>query len=332
MKQPLISVVIPAYNVEKYIAECLNSVLHQTFQDWECIVVNDGSTDNTLAIIESFTAKDKRFSCYTIPNSGAAKIPLDTAVSYAKADWICVMGNDDFLANNALEKAYKRALDTKADIISIRVLSFDNANPNNFNFIPNDDFDMQQIITGPQAVMLTIPKWEISTLGALTKKKLWDARSMANSKISYSTSDEYDGREIILKANTVAFENVIYNYRRHAASISNKISTKLFEPVITDKMLEDLLFEYFGKESPQASIVSQYRMNAIIDRFQWFFLVRKKLSPDDRRKVERLIKKHYLDIDKKRVFRNQKIKRILCTNGYTLFRMSVYWSVFFKKY
>ncbi len=97
MNTPLISIVIPAYNAEKYIEECLNSILNQTFQEWECIIINDGSTDNTPAIIENFVAKDKRFMCYTIPNSGSAKVPRDKAISYAKAQWIIDIDADDFI-------------------------------------------------------------------------------------------------------------------------------------------------------------------------------------------------------------------------------------------
>jgi len=252
----MISIVIPAYNAGKYIEECLNSVLNQTFQDWECIIVNDGSTDNTLAIIESFATKDKRFSYYSIPNSGSAKIPRDLAVSYAKAEWIFALDADDFIDNDVLEKLYARAMETKADIVYLKLKLFDEEK---FILIPDQNFDMKKILTGKEAVMLTIPKWVIGANG-LVKKSLWSF----DSKIKHINADEYDTREMLLKANAVAFEDVIYHYRQHSSSITKNLSLKLFETLITDKMLEKLFSEHFGHNSRERKIVSKYRIKEMI--------------------------------------------------------------------
>jgi len=317
----VISVVIPAYNVEKYIEECLNSILNQTFKDWECIIVNDGSTDNTLGIIENFAAKDKRFSYYTIPNSGSAKIPRDKAVSYAKADWIMEMDSDDFIDSDVLEKLYSRAIKTDADIVYLRMKVFNEENSQNFTFIPNKNFEMEKILTGEEAVMLTIPKWVIGAFG-ITKKELWNIRSTLNTEIKHMNVDEYDTREMLLKANIVAFEDAIYHYRQRSSSISRKISIKFFEMLITDKMLEDLLSEHFGKTSPQKLIASQYRMDEIIAKRVILFRICSKLQTDERLKAREMIKEHFIDIDKKNIFKNNIIKRIFYTYNYTLFEIT----------
>ena len=65
---PAISVIIPVYNVEKYLRRCLDSVLNQTFSDWEAICVNDGSPDNSAAILEEYAARDERFRIVTKEN------------------------------------------------------------------------------------------------------------------------------------------------------------------------------------------------------------------------------------------------------------------------
>ena len=66
--EPTISVVVPVFNGEKTLARCLNSLLGQTFCQWECIVVNDGSADGTADLLESYAAKDDRFRALSIPN------------------------------------------------------------------------------------------------------------------------------------------------------------------------------------------------------------------------------------------------------------------------
>ena len=301
---PLISVVIAAYNVEKYIEECLNSILNQTFQDWECIIVNDASTDHTLSIIEAFAAKDKRFRYDSLPvNSGSAKAPRDKAVSYAKAEWILQVDSDDFIDNNVLERLYARAMQTDADIVFLRLDLFDGETFQHISFCPEKDFDMQRTLTGDEAVMLTIPDWIIAGNG-LIRKKLWDMRSTVNKGIHYLNIDEFDGREWFFNANYIVFEDVIYHYRQYSSSITNKVSSKQFEHVITDKMIEKLIHDRFGKESRQALIVSQWRMNNMIDYYKFYRDCRSIFSYSEQNESKKLLKEHFMTIDKRFIPRN----------------------------
>ena len=295
MKTPLISVVTAAYNAGKYIEECLNSMINQSFQDWECIIVDDASTDNTLSIIKKFADKDSRFRYDTLPaNSGSAKIPRDKAVSYAKAEWILQIDADDFIESNVMERLYARAMETGADIVFLRVKEFDNENHDKFNLVPDMNFDMQRRLTGDEAIMLTIPDWKIAGLG-LTRKKLWDMRSTVNSGTHHMNVDEFDGREWFFNANFIVFEDVIYHYRQHSSSITKNMSFKQFETLITDKMVENLIHERFGKSSQQALIVSKWRMENI---FSLHRCLGSKLSSDERKRAKKLIKENFLTINK----------------------------------
>jgi len=100
--------------------------------------------------------------------------------------------------------------------------------------------------------------------------------------------DEYDTREMLIKAKTVAFENVIYHYRQHSASITKKISAKFFETLITDKMLENLFSQCFGHYSRQRLIVSKYRMKEIIAKLMFLFRLYSKLQADERKKIKKI--------------------------------------------
>ena len=92
---PKISVIIPAYNVERYIKEAIQSVLQQSFQDLEVIAVNDGSTDDTLNILESLAKYDHRLSIISQPNSGKPSVARNAGLAKATGEFVCFLDGDD---------------------------------------------------------------------------------------------------------------------------------------------------------------------------------------------------------------------------------------------
>ena len=108
-KIPAVSVIIPMYNTEKYITECLNSLLNQTLENFEVIVVDDCSTDNSFAIAEkfipAFESKNKTLvTVKFIQNSGCPGIPRNFAINTSKGKYIYFLDSDDFLDKNVLEE------------------------------------------------------------------------------------------------------------------------------------------------------------------------------------------------------------------------------------
>lgn len=95
------SVIIPVYNVEPYLAQCLDSVLAQDFADWEAICVNDGSTDGSGEILEQYAARDKRIRVITQPNGGLSAA-RNTGLDHASGDYILFLDSDDWLENDTL--------------------------------------------------------------------------------------------------------------------------------------------------------------------------------------------------------------------------------------
>lgn len=98
----IFSVIIPVYNVETYLRQCLESVLNQTFLDWEAICVNDGSTDNSSEILEEFAARDGRIQVIAQPNGGLSAA-RNTGMDAAKGDYLLFLDSDDWLEPNALQ-------------------------------------------------------------------------------------------------------------------------------------------------------------------------------------------------------------------------------------
>ena len=103
--KPLVSVLIPVYNVEKYLAKCLSSVVRQTLKNIEIIVVNDGSTDSSLQIIKKFAQKDHRIIVVDKKNSGYGN-SMNIGLSKATGEYIGIVESDDFVAPNMFESLY----------------------------------------------------------------------------------------------------------------------------------------------------------------------------------------------------------------------------------
>lgn len=113
---PKVSVIVPCYNQSKYITECLDSVLAQTFTDYEVIVVNDGSTDNSSQIIRQYIQKYENFKLIEQPNHGVV-IARNNAIIQAAGEYIYPLDADDKIAPECLEKLYNAMISGKGDII-----------------------------------------------------------------------------------------------------------------------------------------------------------------------------------------------------------------------
>ena len=115
-KAPLVSVLVPICNVEKYLEECLESAMRQTLEDIEVICINDGSTDGSLGIIKSFMARDARFRLIDKPNSGYGD-SMNKGIEAARGTYVAILESDDFLEPEALEYMARRCEDEGLDYL-----------------------------------------------------------------------------------------------------------------------------------------------------------------------------------------------------------------------
>ncbi len=115
MNNPKISVIIPVYNVEKYLAQCLDSVVNQTFKDIEIICVNDGSTDGSLNILQKYASNDDRIIIINKENRGVSAARND-GLERVAGDYIMFLDADDYYFPETCEKAYKFMATSNVDI------------------------------------------------------------------------------------------------------------------------------------------------------------------------------------------------------------------------
>lgn len=113
---PMISVIVPVYNVEAYLTRCLDSLLRQFFNDFEIICVNDESSDSCDKILGDYAKKDKRIKVITQTNQGVSGA-RNTGLNNATGEYIVFLDSDDYLPNFALEVFAKIALESKSDVI-----------------------------------------------------------------------------------------------------------------------------------------------------------------------------------------------------------------------
>ena len=116
---PAVSVIIPMFNASKFVGQCLESLLAQTFQDFEVIVVDDCSTDSSAAVVESFAPKfDGRLALLQLDrNTGSGAVPRNTGLKFARGEYVFFADADDLLTLTALEELHALAKDYDADVV-----------------------------------------------------------------------------------------------------------------------------------------------------------------------------------------------------------------------
>jgi CDP-glycerol glycerophosphotransferase len=131
---PRISVVVPIYNVEPYLGQCLDSIAGQTFRDLEVVMVEDGSSDDSPAIAERFAARDERFRLITQPNGGLGKA-RNTGIAAATGEFLAFVDSDDYLAPNAYELLIGALDETGSDFATGNVLRLQSVGARQVGFL-----------------------------------------------------------------------------------------------------------------------------------------------------------------------------------------------------
>ena len=120
-----ISVIIPIYNAERYLSDCLESIVNQTFKDIEIICINDGSKDKSEQIIKQYAEKDKRIILLNQKNEGAGPA-RDKGVEISKGEYLSFIDSDDFFHFRTLEIVYNNIKNYKSDVIWFQYFQFKN--------------------------------------------------------------------------------------------------------------------------------------------------------------------------------------------------------------
>ena len=102
---PKVSVIVPVYNTEKYLERCIDSIISQSFKDFELILINDGSKDKSLSIMKEYAKKDKRIKVFDQNNKGPA-ITRNFGINKSKAKYVMFIDSDDYIDDNYIQDYY----------------------------------------------------------------------------------------------------------------------------------------------------------------------------------------------------------------------------------
>ena len=116
MSKPLVSIIIPVYNVELYLSNCIDSILAQSFTDWECILVDDGSKDKSGSICDNYALKDNRIKVIHQNNSGVS-VARQVGIDNVCGEYSIHIDPDDWVESNMIEELYKKAKSDDADMV-----------------------------------------------------------------------------------------------------------------------------------------------------------------------------------------------------------------------
>lgn len=115
---PVVSVIVPVYNSNPYLRKCLDSILYQSFEDFELICVDDGSKDGSERMLYEYQDRDDRVVVITRDEcSGSAAVPRNIGLDIAKGEYVCILDSDDWFDTTMLEKMYQKAKETDADLV-----------------------------------------------------------------------------------------------------------------------------------------------------------------------------------------------------------------------
>lgn len=163
---PIISVIIPVYNTEKYLKRCLDSVLNQTFKDFELILVNDGSNDSSLQICKEYESKDSRIKVIDTPNRGSSSA-RNTGLNESKGDWIIHFDSDDWIELDMLKELYDAGVGKNADIVACGFYLDNGEDNKEARIYPYNDFE-------PRDKIYRVDMQYSSVCNKLVKKTLYE--------------------------------------------------------------------------------------------------------------------------------------------------------------
>ena len=227
MENQLISVIVPIYNVENYLRQCLDSILGQTFTNFEVVLVNDGSTDNSGFICQEYARLDSRFKYFEKENGGVSDA-RNSGLDLAQGDYVTFLDADDFLFEDHLEKLYIATTLSDADIMIGGYSRFDGSN---FYFY-KDHFKRDSLIsfTSAQAIqfldsMLDIQFFNFSTAcGKLFKRTLFKELRFPLGRYA---ENQFIMWKLYLNAESIyAFNGDSYVYRSNNEGLSSGFSVE----------------------------------------------------------------------------------------------------------
>ena len=246
--QPLISIIMAVYNAEQWLHKSIGSILSQTYSNWELLCLDDGSTDNSSAILQDYASSDKRIRVYSYEHTGIHAKLLNRGIKLSTGDFVFSLDSDDYVSSNLLMELIGRACITEADFIipdMYRVDEMGNILSKHNGVKGKKDV----ILTGHEALILSLD-WSIHTFG-LCRKSITEDCLFDEDGFSVEVTSRYR----LTKCNKIAFSDGVYYYLQNPKAITKRMGVRKFYYIEIDRKIlqilcrlalpEDVIVEYF---------------------------------------------------------------------------------------
>jgi len=216
---PVISIIVPIYNAEKHLRRCLDSILAQTFMDFECILINDGSSDNCSVICEEYAQKDKRFVVIHQQNKGVSAA-RNAGLDVAKGEWVGFVDSDDWIDIEMFSILYEYTAKYNADIsiCGVRIIPTNEQNKYENGF---------KILNQEEALLMMFQNGK-KTFGGYSCNKLVKANIISQNNLRFDSSINYMEDllffyQVFKHAKIIVYApNPYYNYYTNSESITKQ--------------------------------------------------------------------------------------------------------------
>ncbi|WP_161949297.1 glycosyltransferase family 2 protein [Streptococcus suis] len=222
MNKPLISIIVPVYNVENYLDECIQTVLAQTYSNWELLLINDGSTDSSGTICDDYAKGDERIRVVH-KNNGGLSDARNAGINNCTGEYITFLDSDDGIREDFLETCLTTAIQHDVDIVIGHFFIWDENQQTFYYFVEQSQKDTIELISAQEALNRQVVWKNFNTApfvvawGKVFKATLFNTIRFPKGKVF---EDEYTIHKALLKSDSVALINKeFYMYRRHGNSI-----------------------------------------------------------------------------------------------------------------
>ncbi len=289
MSSPAVSVLMSVYNAENYLPKALDSLLRQTLSNFELLVVDDASTDSSLAILSVYAASDSRIRVMHNANNVGQAISRNLALDQACGEFVCMLDADDWFSPDALAEAVSVfRLHPQADSVLFRLIRYWDSDCREEEFPLAPYLSIDAGLLGKEAFRLSL-NWRIHGL-YMVRRQLHQRYPFDTSFRLYS--DDNTTHLHYLHSREVWLCNGVYYYRQHARSMTSAVSPELFLHIKANlSMRETLLREGVGSE-----VVGEYdlhRWHVYRSQLWLFFEVDSQLSLSSQKCVKEDFQKIY---------------------------------------
>ena len=298
----LVSVIIPIYNVEKYLKQCIESIINQTYKNIYIILIDDGSTDESKKIMEEFEKKEKRISSYYQDNKGAPAA-RNLGIENSKGKYIMLFDSDDILEKSAIEKMVNIIERDKSDLVIGNFVRVDNENKKIIKI--NHEWDDEKIIEENI-------RYNALVLNPLPGNKLFRAQTIKQNKIRFDNVKIAQDLNFYLKFVMVChritlINDMIFRYRLSNNGISRQKNFRMFDIVNSLEKVE--------KFANDLNMNEDYKNMLDIVKIMHYEIQQTKIRKFDK-KIDRNIvflyfKKYISEIDLTNNKYKQKYKKML---------------------